>query len=142
MKHFSQAETMQHQLSEFHTTFGHPQDVPYLDDHILALRKRLVKEEANELLEALDEGDQEQVLKELCDLLYVTVGLADTYGWNLNVAFNRVHMSNMSKLDGDGNVVRDEGGKILKSENYQAPDLSDLVYGGKVPKMYLYKKSA
>ena len=102
MKHFSQAETMQHQLSEFHTTFGHPQDVPYLDDHILALRKRLVKEEANELLEALDEGDQEQVLKELCDLLYVTVGLADTYGWNLNVAFNRVHMSNMSKLDGDG----------------------------------------
>ena len=142
MKHHNQSQSMMHQLSEFHTTFGHPQDAPYLDDHIRALRKRLIKEESEELLEALENEDQEQVLKELCDLLYVTIGLADTYGWNVDVAFNRVHTSNMSKLDGEGNVLRDEGNKILKSENYEAPILSDLVYGGGIPQMYLNKKIA
>ena len=133
MKHPNQSQSMMYQLSEFHTTFGHPQDAPYLDDHIRALRKRLIKEESEELLEALENED---------DLLYVTFGLADTYGWNVDVAFNRVHTSNMSKLDGEGNVLRDEGNKILKSENYEAPILSDLVYGGGVPQMYLNKKSA
>jgi len=84
------------------------------------------------LLEALDTENEEHVLKELCDLLYVTIGLADTYGWDYRVAFNRVHSSNMSKLDRDGLPVYDSEGKVLKSENYQAPVLADLV-NKKVP---------
>lgn len=42
-------------------------------------------------------------------------------------AFNRVHESNMSKLDDNGRPIRREDGKILKGPNYKAPDLSDLV---------------
>jgi hypothetical protein len=45
----------------------------------------------------------------------------------LDEAFNRVHESNMSKLDNDGKPIIREDGKILKGPNYKAPDLSDLV---------------
>jgi hypothetical protein len=39
-------------------------------------------------------------------------------------AVKLVHASNMSKLDDSGKPVRREDGKILKSKNYVAPDLS------------------
>ena len=45
----------------------------------------------------------------------------------LNEAFYRVHMSNMSKLGEDGKPIYREDGKVLKGPNYKAPDLSDLV---------------
>jgi len=45
----------------------------------------------------------------------------------LNEAFYRVHMSNMSKLGDDGKPIYREDGKVLKGPNYKAPDLSDLV---------------
>ena len=38
----------------------------------------------------------------------------------------RVHASNMSKLDDDGQPLRREDGKILKGPNYQEPDLNDI----------------
>lgn len=43
--------------------------------------------------------------------------------------FERVHKSNMSKLTEDGKVLRREDGKVLKSDQYLPPDLSDLVKG-------------
>ena len=46
---------------------------------------------------------------------------------NLNVAFNRVHMSNMSKLDDEGKPIYREDGKVIKSKNYKEPYLDDLV---------------
>ncbi len=42
-------------------------------------------------------------------------------------AFAIVHMSNMSKLDENGEPVRREDGKILKGPNYQAPDMTPVV---------------
>jgi len=45
----------------------------------------------------------------------------------LNEAFYRVHMSNMSKLGDDGKPIYREDGKVLKGPNYKSPDLSDLV---------------
>jgi predicted HAD superfamily Cof-like phosphohydrolase len=128
-------------LCEFHTAFGHAREAEYKNDNLRALRKRLIREEAEELLEALETENEEHVLKELCDLLYVTIGLADTYGWDYRVAFNRVHSSNMSKLDRDGLPVYDSEGKVLKSENYQAPVLVDLVNKtAPVPDIYLISK--
>jgi hypothetical protein len=46
---------------------------------------------------------------------------------NVNEAFKRVYISNMSKLDDDGRPVRDEAGRILKGPNYVPPNLEDLV---------------
>lgn len=42
-------------------------------------------------------------------------------------AFLRVHMSNMSKLGANGEVLRREDGKVLKGPNYQPPNLKDLL---------------
>jgi hypothetical protein len=42
-------------------------------------------------------------------------------------AWKKVHKSNMSKLDVDGNVIRREDGKVLKSDLYKPADLSDVV---------------
>ena len=67
------------------------------------------------------------LLKELADLVYVCNQMAAAFGWDLQVAYNRVHASNMSKLDENGNPIYREDGKILKGSNYFEPNLIDLV---------------
>ena len=42
-------------------------------------------------------------------------------------AFARVHDSNMSKLDSNGNPILREDGKVMKGPNYKKPDLTDLL---------------
>ena len=98
-----------------------------------AVQHKLIVEEFKEFLEA--EGmlfmhgrnHQEHALKELADLVYVCYQYAQNMGWFLDEALNRVHESNMSKLDEDGKPIYREDGKVLKGPNYKPPDLSDLV---------------
>ena len=70
---------------------------------------------------------REHLLKELADLVYVCHQMAAAFEWDLQVAYNRVHESNMSKLGVDGKPLRREDGKILKGPNYREPNLTDLV---------------
>jgi len=92
----------------------------------------LIVEEFKEFLQA--EGmlfmhgrnHQEHALKELADLVYVCYQYAENMGWFLDEALNRVHESNMSKLDEDGKPILRDDGKVLKGPNYKPPDLSDL----------------
>ena len=42
-------------------------------------------------------------------------------------AFARVHDSNMSKLDSNGNPILRSDGKVMKGPNYKKPDLTDLL---------------
>ncbi len=108
-----------------------------LTEALIRLRVKLLDEEFNELVDEFysyedeycesfkktDDIDQTKVAKELADLLYVTYGFFDELGINADEVFRRVHESNMSKLDKDGNVLRREDGKILKSDLYQEPTL-------------------
>ena len=97
-----------------------------------AVQNRIIVEEFKEFLEA--EGmlfmhgrnHQEHALKELADLVYVCYQYAENMGWFLDEALNRVHESNMSKLDDDGNPIYREDGKVLKGPNYKPPNLEDL----------------
>ena len=97
-----------------------------------ARQHELIVEEFKEFLQA--EGmlfmhgrnHQEHALKELADLVYVCYQYAENMGWFLDEALNRVHESNMSKLDEDGKPIYREDGKVLKGPNYKPPDLSDL----------------
>ena len=66
------------------------------------------------------------LLKELCDLVYVAVGTAVKLGLPFDEGFARVHENNMSKLV-DGKIVRAENGKILKPKGYVKCDLSEIV---------------
>jgi len=95
-------------------------------------QKNLIVEEFKEFLEAdgflfrHGQNVQEECLKELADLVYVCYQYAENMGWFLDEALNRVHESNMSKLDEDGKPIYREDGKVLKGPNYKPPDLSDL----------------
>ena len=117
------------QAKEFRTKYGIKNSADRLDR---ARQHRLIVEEFKEFLQA--EGmlfmhgrnHQEHALKELADLVYVCYQYAENMGWFLDEALNRVHLSNMSKLDEDGKPIRREDGKILKGPNYKPPDLSDL----------------
>jgi predicted HAD superfamily Cof-like phosphohydrolase len=40
---------------------------------------------------------------------------------------DRVHKSNMSKLDENGQPIYREDGKVLKGPNYKPPNLTDLL---------------
>ena len=57
-----------------------------------------LKEEVDELKEAIDNHDFVEVRDALADILYVVYGMGASYGVNLDEAFDRVHRSNMSKL--------------------------------------------
>ena len=97
-----------------------------------AKQHSLIVEEFKEFLQA--EGmlfmhgrnHQEHALKELADLVYVCYQYAENMGWFLDEALNRVHESNMSKLDKDGKPILRDDGKVLKGPNYKPPDFSDL----------------
>ena len=68
-----------------------------------------------------------EALKELADLVYVCYQYAENMGWFLDEALDRVHKSNMSKLDEEGKPIYREDGKVLKGPKYQPPDLTDLI---------------
>ena len=96
-------------------------------------QKDLIVEEFKEFLEAdgfmfkHGQNVQEECLKELADLVYVCYQYAENMGWLLDEALNRVHLSNMSKLDKEGKPIYREDGKVLKGPNYTPPNLTDLV---------------
>ena len=102
---------------------------------VVVLQHRLIAEEYEELLEAHcntlaypeDLEVREHALKELADLAYVCFQYAAARGWDLDEALDRVHRSNLSKLDDNLRPIRREDGKVLKGPNYEPPVLSDLV---------------
>jgi len=110
---------------EFATAMGQDVDVPYgRTTDLETMRLKLIEEECKEVHDA---DSTENLLKELADLVYVTYGMAATFGWDLDEAVRRVHASNMSKLGTNGKPIYREDGKVLKGPNYKKPDLSDLV---------------
>lgn len=100
----------------------------------LRTQARLIEEESTEFQEAHLEAiyniqnprAREAALKELADLVYVCFQYAAAAGWELDVALDRVHQSNLSKLV-DGKPIKREDGKVLKGPNYKPANLIDLV---------------
>ena len=113
----------------FMKTFG--QDVknkPSLStDKINELRLSLIKEELDELKEAMKNKDLLEVADALTDILYVTYGAGHAFGINLDKCFDEVQNSNMSKLGENGEPIYNESGKVMKGPNYFKPDLSKFV---------------
>ena len=96
-------------------------------DKINKLRIDLIKEELEELTEAMDNKDLLEVADALTDILYVTYGAGHAFGVDLDMCFNEVQNSNMSKLDKNGEPIYNEFGKVMKGPNYFKPDLSKFV---------------
>ena len=88
------------------------------------LRIALIKEELEELTEAMQDENLLEVADALTDILYVTYGAGHAFGINLDKCFEEVQNSNMSKLGEDGKPIYNESGKVMKGPNYFKPDLS------------------
>ena len=116
-------------VRQFATFMDHPLDENwYFNVKLEDMRFSLIREEFGEVSDESGLGNHPAgMLKELADLIYVTYGYAATYGWDLDEAVRRVHVSNMSKLGPDNKPLKRPDGKVLKGPNYKKPDLSDLV---------------
>ena len=99
----------------------------FSDEKTNKLRVDLIKEELDELTNAMDEKDLLEVADALTDILYVTYGAGHAFGINLDKCFDEVQGSNMSKLGEDGKPIYNEAGKVMKGPNYFKPDLSKYI---------------
>ena len=116
-------------VGTFMKTFG--QEVKtkpsFSSDKINKLRLDLIKEELDELQEAMKNNDLLEVADALTDILYVTYGAGHAFGIDLDKCFDEVQNSNMSKLGQNGEPIYNESGKVMKGPNYFKPDLSKFV---------------
>lgn len=98
--------------------------VEYVPGDFNAIKRiRLIQEECNELVDALNSETKENVLKEICDVLYVVFGTASLYNLNVDDAFALVHENNMLKI----NYPKNEFGKIIKSKDHPKVSLTHLL---------------
>lgn len=115
----------------FHQVYGHPVNRFPSTEGVTkktgALRVRLIREELNELRDAIAADDIVEIADALGDLLYVVTGAALVYGIDLDAVFDEVQRSNMSKLGADGHPVIREDGKILKGPNFTEPDIRGVL---------------
>ena len=116
-------------VGTFMKTFG--QEVKtkpsFSTEKINKLRIDLIKEELEELKQAINEKNLIEVADALTDILYVTYGAGHAFGINLDSCFHEVQKSNMSKLDKSGKPIYNDKGKVMKGPNYFKPDLSKFL---------------
>ena len=116
-------------VKKFMKTFG--QDIKekasFPNEKITSLRYDLIKEELEELREAIDNKDIKEVADALTDILYVTYGAGHAFGINLDKCFEEVQNSNMSKLGSDGKPIYNDKGKVMKGPKYFKPNLEKFV---------------
>ena len=146
------------QVSEFHKTFKAPiLDKPTIPSKDRCdLRVELLKEELNELKQAIEDNDIIEIADALCDLQYVLSGAVLEFGLGDNFfeLFNEVQRSNMSKacdtmkdaidtlsyykekdgtegyykeINGKWIVYRNDDDKVLKSINYSPVNFKNIL---------------
>ena len=116
-------------VKKFMKTFGQiirtkPQ---FPDEKTIQLRFDLIKEEINELEDAIKTKNLTEVADALTDILYVTYGAGCAYGIDLDKSFKEVQRANMSKLGNDGKPIFNDKGKVMKGPNYSAPNLKQFI---------------
>ena len=99
----------------------------FSSEKINNLRYNLIKEELEELRDAIDKKDLLEVADALTDILYVTYGAGHAFGIDLDKCFEEVQNSNMSKLGLDGKPIFNDKGKVMKGPNYFKPDLNKFI---------------
>jgi predicted HAD superfamily Cof-like phosphohydrolase len=116
-------------VREFHRASGSGDSgIPSLPSAgVLELRRRLISEEHNEVMQALarleagETGDDAlaHLAHELADLLYVTYGTLVACGVEPDGVFRELHRANMHKVSGP----RREDGKQMKPPGWEPADV-------------------
>ena len=88
----------------------------------------LIREEYQELHEALEENDRVEQLDALVDILVVTMGAIRAGGFDGEGAWKEVMDTNFAKIDPEtGKVRKRADGKVLKPEGWKAPELEPFL---------------
>ena len=105
--------------------------VPNTD--ILKLRHQLIREEYEEVTEAIEKlttdslngtaPDITELAHELADLLYVVYGTFSSCGVDADAVFAEVHRANMEKIGGP----RRADGKLLKPPGWQPANVKNVI---------------
>ena len=116
-------------VKTFMQTFGQEVKIKteFPKEKIAKLRYDLIKEELNELQNAIKTKDLKEIADALTDILYVTYGAGHAYGIDLDKCFKEVQKSNMSKLGEDGKPIYNEKGKVMKGSKYFEPNLRQFI---------------
>ena len=116
-------------VKKFMQTFGQEikSKAEFPNEKIVQLRYELIKEELEELNQAIKDKDIKEVADALTDILYVTYGAGHAFGVDLDKCFNEVQQSNMSKLGSDGEPIYNENGKVMKGPKYFKPNLNKFL---------------
>lgn len=132
----------QEMVKEFHDTFAPQQHRQSMVEKV-DRRLKLIREEYLEVMDSLNflnrtlmgmtSHEAEEVLPdvagELADLLYMVYGTADELGIPLEKVFHAVHEANMRKVWDDGQVHRNEFGKVIKPPNFVKANIDEVMYG-------------
>lgn len=143
---------------DFHKTFGHPvlNEPTIPAEERWRLRIKLLREEVDELEKAFEEGNLVEVADAQGDIAYILGGTIHETGTAMVMSevFDEIHSSNMSKAcvteeeakltietyakqgiecsyilrDGQYVILRDEDNKVMKSINYNKPDIGSILF--------------
>lgn len=111
-------------LREFHERPGvdiEPPTRPTLDVPNLDARVKYLREEVQELSDAVQAGDLVAVADALADITYVVYGTAWRTGIPLDAVLIEVHRSNMTKTPSPGD------GKAIKGPDYSPPEVKAVL---------------
>ena len=113
----------------FMQTFGQEVKIKaeFPKETIVKLRYDLIKEELNELQNAIKTKNLIEIADALTDILYVTYGAGHAYGIDLDKCFSEVQRSNMSKLGEDKKPIYNKKGKVMKGPKYFKPNLKQFI---------------
>lgn len=97
---------------------------PVADRRVLMLR-----EEVNELEDAITDIDIVEYADAVADIIYVALGAAVEAGIDIEPVIEEVIDSNNSKIDWQSAQpwARHDNGKIAKDEHYRAPDIESII---------------
>ncbi len=130
-KEISFSDIIKH-VEKFHDSFGiknNYEPTAQLTESDYQLRYNLMKEENEEYLDAVKDGDLVEIADALGDQLYILCGTILKHGLQHKITevFEEIQRSNMSKLDADGKPIYRADGKVMKSDLYFKPDIAGII---------------
>ena len=129
------------QVKEFQKAFGQVinTEPTLVDINLAVLRFKLMTEENNEYADAVIDNNLVEIADAVGDMMYILAGTILTHGLEdkIELIFDEIHRSNMSKLDEEGKpIINGENGvidntralgKVLKSKNYSEPNIKQFL---------------
>ena len=105
-------------VTAFNKRFGFPRPrrPVWPGDGAAQHRIKRIREEADELIDAINSRNMLKIAREAADLAYIAVGVFVEFGLPFMYSWKAVHKANMAKISNP------RGGKPLKNSTWKSPD--------------------